>query len=99
MLRKPLLVGLCVVMWVLFCGVFLGVAETIVGFLCVVMLVLFCGMFLGVAETIVGWPVCCYVGIVVWNVSWCCRNHCWFACVMNIGPFQKPIIRSEQLPY
>ena len=30
MLQKPLLVGLCVVMWVLVCGVFLGVAETIV---------------------------------------------------------------------
>ena len=29
MLQKPLLVRLCV-MWVLFCGVFLGVAETIV---------------------------------------------------------------------
>ena len=31
MLRKPLLVGLCVVMLVLFCGVFLSVADTIVG--------------------------------------------------------------------
>ena len=31
MLRKPLLVRLCVFMLVLFCGVFLGVAETIVG--------------------------------------------------------------------
>ena len=31
MLQKPLLVGLCVVVWVLFCGVFLSVAETIVG--------------------------------------------------------------------
>ena len=31
MLRKPLLVGLCVVMLVFVCGVFLGVAETIVG--------------------------------------------------------------------
>ena len=31
MLRKPLLVGLCVVMLVLSCGVFLSVAETIVG--------------------------------------------------------------------
>ena len=31
MLQKPLSVGLCVVVWVLFCGVFLGVAETIVG--------------------------------------------------------------------
>ena len=59
MLRKPRLVGLRVVMWVLFCGVFLGVAETIVSS-----------------------PVCCYVGIVLWNVSWCYRNHCWFACVL-----------------
>ena len=31
MLRKPLLVRLCVDVWVLFCGVFLGFAETIVG--------------------------------------------------------------------
>ena len=31
MLQKPLLVLLCVVLWVLFCGVFLSVAETIVG--------------------------------------------------------------------
>ena len=31
MLQKPLLAGLCVVVWVLFCGVFPGVAETIVG--------------------------------------------------------------------
>ena len=30
-LQKLLLVGLCVVVWVLFCGVFLSVAETIVG--------------------------------------------------------------------
>ena len=30
-LLKPLLVRLCVVMLVLFCGVFLGVTETIVG--------------------------------------------------------------------
>ena len=37
--------------------------------LCVVMLVLFCGVFLGVVESIVGWPVCCYVGIVLWSVS------------------------------
>ena len=57
MLQKPLLARLSVVVWVLFCGVFLGVAETIVGS-----------------------PVCCCVGIVLWNVSWCCRNHCWFAC-------------------
>ena len=59
MLRKPLLVGLCVVM-----------------------LVLFCGVFLGVAETIVGWPVCWYVGIVLWSVFWCCGNHCWLACAL-----------------
>ena len=62
MLRKPLLVGLCVFM-----------------------LVLFCGMFLGVAETIVGWPVCCYVGIGLWSVSWCCGNHCWLACLLLCG--------------
>ena len=31
MLRKSLLVGLCVVMLAFVCGVFLGVAETIVG--------------------------------------------------------------------
>ena len=31
LLQKPLLVGLCVVVWALFCEVFLGVAETIVG--------------------------------------------------------------------
>ena len=31
MLQKLLLVGLCVVVWLLFCGVFIGVAETIVG--------------------------------------------------------------------
>ena len=60
MLQKLLLVGLCVVVWVLFCGVFLGVAETIVG-----------------------WPVCCCVGIVWWSFSWCCRNHCWFTCVVG----------------
>ena len=54
-----MLVGLCVVMRVLFCGVFPGVAETIVGSpVRSVMLVLFCGMFLGVVETIVGSPVC-----------------------------------------
>ena len=59
MLQKPLLVGLCVVVLVLFGGVFLGVAETIVGS-----------------------PVL-LVGIVLWNVSWCCRNHCWFTCVVG----------------
>ena len=59
MLQKPLLARLSVVVWVLFCGVFLGVAETIVGS-----------------------PVCCCVGIVLWNVSWCCRNHRRFACVV-----------------
>ena len=58
MLQKLLLVYLCVVVWVLFCG-----------------------MFLGVGETIVGSPVCCCVGIVLWSVSWCCGNHCWFAFV------------------
>ena len=59
MLEKLLLIRLCVVAWVLFCGVFLGVAETIVGSpVRSVMLVLFCGMFLGVVETIVGSPVC-----------------------------------------
>ena len=31
MLQKPLLIRLCVVVLVLFCGVFLSVAETIVG--------------------------------------------------------------------
>ena len=62
MLRKPLLIRL----WV-------------------VVLVFFCGLFLGVAETIVGWPVCFYVGIVLWSVSWCCRNHCWLACVLLCG--------------
>ena len=42
-------------MLVLFCGVFLGVAEIILLVrLCVVMLVFFRGVFLGVAETIVG---------------------------------------------
>ena len=77
MLQKPLLVRLCVVAWVLFCGVFLGVAETIVGS-----------------------PVCCYVGIVLWSVSWCCRSHCWFACVLLCGccfgecflVLQKPLL-------
>ena len=67
MLRKPLLVRRCVVVWVLLCGVFLGVAETIVGspVCCYVAIV-----FLGVVESIVGWPVCCYAGIVLWSVSW-----------------------------
>ena len=59
MLRKPLLVRLFVDMWVLFCEVFLSVAETIIGS-----------------------PVCCCVGIVLWSVSWCCGNHCRFACVL-----------------
>ena len=132
MLRKPLLIRLCVVVLVLFCGMFLGVAETIVGspvcccvgivlwsfswccrnhcwlacvllcgycfvecflvlqklllvYLCVVVWVLFCGMFLGVGETIVDSPVCCCVGIVLWSVSWCCGNHCWFAGVLLCG--------------
>ena len=82
MLRKPLLVRRCVDVWVLLCGVSLGVAETIVGspVCCYVGIV-----FLGVVESIVGWPVCCYVGIVLWNVSWCCRNHCWFTCVLMCG--------------
>ena len=62
MMRKPLFAGLCVGM-----------------------LVLFCGLFLGVAEIIVGWPVCCYAGICLWSVSWCCRNHCWLACVLLCG--------------
>ena len=62
MLQKLLLVYLCVVVWVLFCG-----------------------MFLGVGETIVGSPVCCCVGIVLWSVSWCCGNHCWFAGVLLCG--------------
>ena len=57
MLQKPLLFGLCVVVWVFVCEVFLSVAETIVGGLCVVEWVLFCEAFLGVAETIVVWPV------------------------------------------
>ena len=63
MLRKPLLVGLCVVVWVLFWGVFLGVAETIVGspVCCCVGIVLWSVSC--VAETIVGSPVCCYVGM------------------------------------
>ena len=39
-------------------------------------------MFLTVAETIVGSPVCCCAGIILWSLSWCCRNHCWFACVV-----------------
>ena len=52
---------------------------------CVVVWVLLCGVFLGVAETIVGSPVCCYVGIVLWSVSWCCRKHCWLACVLLCG--------------
>ena len=59
MLRKPLLVRLCVVVWVLLCEVFLSVAEINVGS-----------------------PVCCCVGIVLWSVSYCCRNHCWLACVL-----------------
>ena len=50
--------------------------------LCVVVRVLFCGVFLSVVEAIVGWPVCRCVGIVLWSVSWCCGNHCWFACVL-----------------
>ena len=53
--------------------------------LSLVMLVLVCGVFLGVAETIVGSPVCCYDGIGLWSVSWCCRNHCCFACVLLCG--------------
>ena len=77
MLQKPLLVRLCVVVWVLFCEVFLGVAEIIVGS-----------------------PVCCYVAIVLWSVSWGCRNHCWFACVLLCGylfvkcflVLQKPLL-------
>ena len=68
--------------------------------LCVVVLVLFCGVFLSVAETIVGWPVCCCVGIVLWNFSWCCRNHCWLACLLLCGycfvefflVLQKPLL-------
>ena len=85
MLQKPLLVCLCVVVWVLFCGVFLGVVETIVGSPVVVVWVLFWEVFLCVAETIVSSPVCCCVGIVLWSVSWCCRNHCWLACVLLCG--------------
>ena len=67
-------------MWVLLCGVFLGVAETIVGspVCCYVGIV-----FLGVVESIVGWPVCCYAVIALWSVSWFCGNHCWFACAFS----------------
>ena len=68
--------------------------------LCVFMLVLFCGVFLGVAETIVGSPVCWYVGIVFWSVSWCCRNHCrfafvflcWYCFVECFLVLQKPLL-------
>ena len=68
--------------------------------LCVVVLVLFCGVFLSVAETIFGWPVCCCVGIVLWSFSWCCRNHCWLACLLLCGycfvefflVLQKPLL-------
>ena len=81
-LRKLLLVRLCVVVWVLFCGVFPVLRKLLLVRLCVVVWVLFCRVFLGVAETIVGWPVCYCVGIVLWSFSWCCKNHCWFTCVV-----------------
>ena len=61
---------------------FLVLQKPLLVRLCDVVWVLFCGVFLGVAETIVGSPLCFYVGIVLWSVSWCCRNHCWFACVL-----------------
>ena len=62
---------------------FLVLQKPLLVRLCVVMLVLFRGVFLGVVESIVGWPVCCYAGIVLWSVSWCCGNHCWFACAFS----------------
>ena len=61
---------------------FLVLQKPLLFRLCDVVSVLFCGVFLSVAETIVGSPVCCCVGIVLWSVSWCCGNHCWFACVL-----------------
>ena len=64
---------------------FLVLQKPLLVRLYVVVWVLFCGVFLGVAETIVGSPVCCYVGIGLWSDSWCCRNHCWFACVLLCG--------------
>ena len=84
-LRKPLLVRLCVVVWVLLCEVFLSVAETNVGspVCCCVGIVLWSVSYC--AETIAGWPVCCYVGIVLWSISWFCGNHCWLACVLLCG--------------
>ena len=68
MLRKPLLVRLCVVAWVLFCGVFLGVGETIVG-----SPVLLCGYCFVECFLVLQKPLlvrlCCCVGIVLWSVN------------------------------
>ena len=65
MLQKPLLIRLCVVVWVLFCGVFTVLRKPVLVRLCCYV-GMFCGVFLSVAETIVGLPVCCSVGIVLW---------------------------------
>ena len=68
MLQKLLLVGLCVVVWVLFCGVFLSVAETIVG-----RPVLLCGYCFVECFLVLKKPLlvrlCFCAGIVLWSVS------------------------------
>ena len=69
MLQKVLLVGLCVVVWVLFCGVvFLSVAETIVG-----RPVLLCGYCFVECFLVLQKPLlvrlCFCAGIVLWSVS------------------------------
>ena len=100
MLLKPLLVCLCVVVWLLLLECFLVLQKLLLVRLWVVVWVLFCGVFLGVAQTIVGLPMFRYVGIVLWSVYWCCRNHCWFACVLLSGycfvecflVLQKPLL-------
>ena len=67
-LQKPLLAHLWVVVWVLFCGVFLGVAETIVG-----SPVLLCGYCFVECFLVLQKPLsvrlCCCAGIVLWSVS------------------------------
>ena len=77
MLRKPLLVGLCVVMLVLFCGVFLGDAETIVCWpVC---------WYVGIVLWTVSW--CCG------NHCWlACVLLCWYLFVECFLVLRKPLL-------
>ena len=79
MLQKPLLVGLRVVVWLLFCEVFLGVAETIVGWpVCCCL-----GIVLGSVSY-------CY-GNHCWFACVLLCRYCFVKCILSVA---KTIVGS-----